>query len=511
MYIQKHLVTGSYGWSMKNNLLFTSITLCIILFFCLLAVAHNPFIDFLSINDTILSELLAYFPGRELYLHSFLVIVFLLSGITLSQLTVQCQNAERKVSKKDRELLILHSAASVSASSHDVHDFLENVLNELLSYLNANYGFIHLIKQDSDKASMFADAEMPVRLKKGLASIPLDHPLIVNIMEMSALSRKTEKSHVLEVKPDIFPGLDLDNVIAIPMVARNAVTGFFMFSLKKQLKLNEDDAYVLESVGKLAGITVENIQLLEKTTKAYEELKSLEKMKDEFVSNVTHELKTPLISIKGYSEIMYEGMLGDMNEKQKHGLKVIVSNSERLNRLIESLLHMNAFQFKKQHVFSPLSLADVMGNALKSLSFKVEEKGMILNTNYDKRLHFIYGNAELLKQLFVYLIDNAVKFSPYRSHIGICAYEESGSMHVEVSDNGIGIPENQISKIFERFYQVDGSMTRNYGGNGLGLYLAKNIVDVHKGNIWVESREGVGTKVHVSLPLYEEGEHIVPI
>ncbi len=495
---------------MRNNLFFTSITLCIILFFCLLALTQDPFIDFLFINDAFISGLLAYFPGRELYLHSFIVIVFLLSGVTLSQLTVQCQNAERKVSKKDRELLILHSAASVSASSYDVHDFLENVLNELLSYLNANYGFIHLIKQDSDNAVMFVDAETPVLLKKGLTSIPLDHPLIVSIIEMNSLSRKTEKAHVLEVKSDIFPELGMDNIIAIPMVARNEVTGFFMFSLKKQLKLNEDDSYVLESVGKLAGITVENIQLLEKTTKAYEELKSLEKMKDEFVSNVTHELKTPLISIKGYSEIIYEGMLGDLNEKQKQGLKVIVSNSERLSRLIESLLHMNALQFKKQHVFSPLSMVDVMDNAMKSLSFKVEEKGLLLNASYDKRMHFIYGNTELLKQLFIYLIDNAVKFSPKGGRIGICAYEESGIMHAEVSDNGIGIPENHISKIFERFYQVDGSMTRNYGGNGLGLYLAKNIVDVHKGNIWVESREGVGTKVHVSLPLYAEDGHTVP-
>ena len=494
---------------MRKSLFLTSVIISIITFLCLLLIIPDPLITAILSSNSIFSELLIYLPGRELYLHSFIVIVFLLSGLTFSQLTFQCQKAERKADKKDRELLILHSTASISASSLDVNDFLNDVLNELLSYLGANYGFIYLIKKDTGKAVLFADAEAPVRLKKALANIPLDHPVVVNITEMNGLSKQIKRTHVLEVESDLFPEMDMDKIIAIPMVARKAVTGFFMFSMRQQVQLSEEDAYVLESVGKLAGITVENIQLLENTTKAYEELKSLDKMKDEFVSNVTHELKTPLISIKGYSEIMYEGMLGDLNEKQKQGMKVIVSNSERLNRLIESLLHMNAFQFKKQHVFSPLSLGDVMESTIKSLSLKIEEKGMILNTNYEKSLHFIYGNTELLKHLFIYLLDNAIKFSPYGSRVGIWAYEESGSMHVEVSDNGIGIPENQIPKVFERFYQVDGSMTRNYGGNGLGLYLAKNIVEIHKGEIWLESREGVGTKAHVLLPLYDENGQVV--
>lgn len=492
---------------MRNNLFFVSITMCILLFVCLSALIQVPFTE-LSIlsDDNIPPALLAYLPGGELYLHSFILIIFLLSGVTLSQLTVQYQRAEKKVSKKDRELLILHSASSISASSHDVDEFLENVLDELFFYLDAKYGFVHLIRSDADKAVLFKDIQTPAHLKKGLASIPVDHPFLVRLLGVDKLSRTMETPYVLTEVPELFPEQNMDDIIVIPMIARNALTGFFTFSLKGQLKISEDDSYVLESVGKLAGITVENIQLLEKTTKAYEDLKSLERMKDEFVSNVTHELKTPLISIKGYSEIMYEGMLGDLNEKQKHGLKVIVSNSERLNRLIESLLHMNAFQFKKQHVFAPLSLADVLDNALKGLSSKIEEKGMLLNTIYEKRVHFVYGNGELLKQLFVYLIDNAVKFSPYGGRISISASEENGNMHIEVSDNGIGIPENQLSKVFERFYQVDGSMTRNYGGNGLGLYLAKNIVEVHKGSIWIESTEGVGTKVHVLLPLYDENE-----
>ncbi|TGC11457.1 ATP-binding protein [Methanolobus halotolerans] len=442
--------------------------------------------------------------ANELYLPSFIFVVFMFSGITVAGMSTKCEVAERRASKKDRDLLILHSATSISASSLDGETFLHDVLNELISYLGANYGFIHMIRHDLGKAVMVADAEAPIQMKRSIGNISLDHPLASGILQDRDSSQKTGTAPVITTGPELHPEIDSGNFIAFPMIARNQAIGFFMFSVKQDCQLNEEDLCVLESVGKLSGITVENIGLLEKTTKAYDELKSLDQMKDEFVSNVTHELKTPLISIKGYSEIMYEGMLGELNEKQLHGLKVIVSNSERLYTLIESLLHMNAFQFKKQHVFSPLCLTDVLENAILSLSFKTGEKRMLLDKIYGKNMRFVFGNTEILKQLFAYLLDNAIKFSPESGKVKISVFEEGEYMHVEISDNGVGIPENHLPRIFERFYQVDGSMSRSYGGNGLGLYLSKNIVEVHRGRIWIESTEGVGTTAHILLPAYVE-------
>ncbi|MDW7732488.1 MAG: ATP-binding protein [Methanolobus sp.] len=462
------------------------------------------FVNSLLLGNGSFFSQLTHISLKELYIPSFIFIIFMFSGITVAGMSTKCEVAERKASKKDRDLLILHSATSISASSLDTDAFLHNVLNEVLSYMGANYGFIHMIRHDLGKAVLVADAEAPTQVKRSMGSISLEHPLLSDILEMDSSGKQAGKPLAVTMGLDIDLGMNSGNFVVFPMVARNQTIGFFMFSVEQDCPLNKEDLYVLESVGKLAGITVENIELLEKTTKAYEELKSLDQMKDEFVSNVTHELKTPLISIKGYSEIMYEGMLGELNEKQRHGLKVIVSNSERLYSLIESLLHMNAFQFKKQHVFSPLCLTDVLENAVINLSFKIGEKRMFLEKNYKKNMRFVYGNTEILKQLFVYLLDNAIKFSPESATIEISVSEENEWMHIEISDNGVGIPENHLPRIFERFYQVDGSMSRSYGGNGLGLYLSKNIVEVHGGKIWIESTEGVGTTVHVLLPVYTE-------
>ncbi|MEZ5334972.1 MAG: HAMP domain-containing sensor histidine kinase [Methanolobus sp.] len=247
---------------------------------------------------------------------------------------------------------------------------------------------------------------------------------------------------------------------------------------------------------------MENIRLLEETRKAYEELKSLDRMKDEFVANITHELKTPLISIKGYSELIYDGVLGDLDEKQQHCMKIIVSNSERLERLIESLLNMNSIYFEKENTFSPVYMKDIIDNAANSLSMKVEDKNATIIKEYSEGSHLAYGSGELLKNLFVYILDNAIKFSENGSGITVSINDCPDHIQVSITDHGIGIPEECMENIFDRFYQVDGSATRIYGGNGLGLYLARNIVDLHCGSIKVESEEGKGTVVHVSIPSF---------
>jgi signal transduction histidine kinase len=252
---------------------------------------------------------------------------------------------------------------------------------------------------------------------------------------------------------------------------------------------------------------VENIRLLNETRKSYEELKSLDRMKDEFVANITHELKTPLISIKGYSEVIYEGLLGELEDKQKECMKIIVSNSERLERLIESLLNMNSLYFEKYHVLAPIYLKDVIDNAITSLSMKTEEKEINIIKVCPSDMHLVYGNSEFLKYLFVYILDNSIKFSSKGSKVTITVTESDTSTHIIVADNGIGIPGACMDRIFDRFYQVDGSATRIYGGNGLGLYLSKNIVELHSGSIEVESEEGVGTTVNISIPLFNPDIH----
>ncbi|MCD4806419.1 MAG: GAF domain-containing protein [Methanococcoides sp.] len=235
-------------------------------------------------------------------------------------------------------------------------------------------------------------------------------------------------------------------------------------------------------------------------SEANEELKSLDKMKDEFISNVSHELKTPLVSIIGYSELIYEGTLGNVRDQQKNALETILRNSKRLRRLVDSLLHMSLTQAEAiEYVFEPVQIAEIIDDAITDMIPLINEKNLTIKKDVPDNLSDIRGDEHKLTDLFTHLIDNAVKFTP-SGEITLETYEEEDSLHIKVSDTGIGIAKDLIPHLFQKFYQVDSSIRRKYGGTGLGLYICKNIVEAHNGEIWGESEENVGTTVHARLP-----------
>lgn len=239
----------------------------------------------------------------------------------------------------------------------------------------------------------------------------------------------------------------------------------------------------------------------EELSKANEELKSLDRMKDEFLSNLRHELTTPLIPIKGYSELMFDGALGDLNERQHDAMEKIMLSSERLKRLIDSLLYVSITEGGNvDYTFIPLRLTEVLESAINDRSPEITSKGHTIEKDLPCDLPLIEGDLDYLRNVFVNLIDNSVKFTPDKGIIKISASNEDDHAHLQIADNGIGIGDTEILNIFNRFYQVDGSSTRKYGGNGLGLYICKKIIEAHKGEIWAESRQGEGTTVHVTLP-----------
>lgn len=244
-------------------------------------------------------------------------------------------------------------------------------------------------------------------------------------------------------------------------------------------------------------------QYAEDLAQANEELTSLDRMKDEFLSNLRHELKTPLIPIKGYSELMYEGSLGELNQKQKDAMEKVMLSSERLKRLIDSLLYVSITEGGNvEYTFLPLRMSEVIDSAIRDRSPEIASKRHEIERSIPSDLPLIEGDLEYLQEVFVNVIDNSVKFTQEDGKIGISVVLEEGKkLHIKVSDDGIGISEENLPLIFNRFYQADGSSTRNYGGNGLGLYICKKIIMAHNGQIWAESREGEGTDIHILLPV----------
>lgn len=236
------------------------------------------------------------------------------------------------------------------------------------------------------------------------------------------------------------------------------------------------------------------------------ELRKLESMRTEFVANVSHELKTPLTSIKGFVETL---KMSDMEDRQDNMrfLNIIEEEANRLYRLINDILSLSELEqkkivIKKEEINVEKSIIEVL-SILKGQS---KGKNIELSMNIREELKDLKGDSDKIKQMLINLIDNAIKYTPENGKVTVEAYnlsEEDGSDNVviKVTDNGIGIPKQHIPRLFERFYRVDKARSRKVGGTGLGLAIVKHIVILFNGKIEVYSEVGKGTEFKITLPV----------
>lgn len=240
----------------------------------------------------------------------------------------------------------------------------------------------------------------------------------------------------------------------------------------------------------------------EKLSMANEKLKSLDRLKNEFLSNISHELKTPLVSIIGYTELVNGGSIGIVNNKQKKALGVVTRNSKKLKHLIESLLYMTKAQSGTvEYTFEQVNISEIVKDTIVDMKIMAANKGLTIEKQVPYDLPLINGDKDKLTNMLNSLVDNAIKFTNPGGKITLTASEENGNLHIIVNDTGIGIAKQFRPNLFKKFYQIDSSTTRRYGGTGLGLYISKHIAEVHNGKIWIESEENVGTTVHVTIPI----------
>ncbi|PKM81649.1 MAG: phosphate regulon sensor histidine kinase PhoR [Firmicutes bacterium HGW-Firmicutes-14] len=228
--------------------------------------------------------------------------------------------------------------------------------------------------------------------------------------------------------------------------------------------------------------------------------REVERMKTDFVANVSHELRTPLTSIKGFVETLLDGAMEDP-VTARHFLGIINDESDRLNRLIIDLLSLSRIEAKQQEVhLVALDMKSVINNTLSVLSPQANEKKLSLDVDIIKPLPVIRADKDMIGQLLINLVDNAVKYTPEGGGIGIRAEAWNSGVKVTVSDTGIGIPRESMPRLFERFYRVDKARSREMGGTGLGLAIVKHILEVHGGTIKVKSRLGMGSTFTFYLP-----------
>ena len=227
----------------------------------------------------------------------------------------------------------------------------------------------------------------------------------------------------------------------------------------------------------------------------------LENMRKEFVATVSHELRTPLTSIRGYSETIADG--DNLTDEQiKRFATVINEEANRMGRLVGDLLQLSRFDYNKVTWKKMMfDIEELSEKVIEKMQILAEEKNHTLRLVKSIGIPKIYADPDAIEQVLVNIITNSIKYTPDNGRIELCLKYEDGRVYIKILDNGIGIPEEDLSRIFERFYRVDKARSRKMGGTGLGLSIVKEIVDGNNGTIDIKSKVNQGTEVIISLPV----------
>lgn len=300
-------------------------------------------------------------------------------------------------------------------------------------------------------------------------------------------------------------------------------SGGFLFAGTDQpdVAVNAGDEEVITILANQIGQAIENARLFDKTwrsqqelekkveertrqlTLALEDVNKISRRKSDFISSVSHELRTPLTSVKGYAAILLEEKLGALPEAVKERLKKINQHSDELVHMVNDLLDIARIESGKVTMkMEEQDLNALAASAIDLIAIQCKNKNIELASDIQKGIPHITADRNQIERVLINLLGNAVKFTPEKGKITLKARITKDKMlQVDISDTGIGIPPEAAGAVFDEFYRVDNPINQQVKGTGLGLSLVKNIVEAHKGKIWVESKVGKGSTFSFTLPL----------
>lgn len=296
--------------------------------------------------------------------------------------------------------------------------------------------------------------------------------------------------------------------MCVPLRINGEVIGVLDSEHHEINAFSQTDLQLLEALAGQISLSLERIRLLADTERRAQELaetlqqqEELARLRDQFVQNVSHEFRTPLAIVSGYIEILHSGDLGPLPEAYREPVEVIARRTQMLTRLVEDLTSLLNLQ-EQRNDFTTIYVGDVLNASYPALHAKALAQQLELEWDVAPNLPPIYGEETLLRTMITSLVDNAVKFTP-QGKVSVSAQADETTLTLRIRDTGIGIPLEQQARIFDRFYQVDGSSSRRFGGTGLGLALVKEIAELHGGEISFESAPQQGTSFMVRIPLHK--------
>ncbi|MGC8785876.1 MAG: ATP-binding protein, partial [Anaerolineae bacterium] len=443
----------------------------------------------------------AAIEALKLGLDDFLLKPFSLDDLRTAVAKVLSRKRLEKENERLKALIPLFQLSQTFISVTDLDELLKQVLQVAVQETAANIGVL-MLKDETD-----GRLEICGLVTERGAQPPRQEYRINEQLAWNAL--QSEQPLIWRAGPGqgsffVSEAVNkrITTAVALPLVVKGEKIGILgLAKEKKEHAFVRSDLELLSVLASQAAIAIQNARLFTRLRNAYEQLKELDRMKSDFISTVSHELRSPLHSISGYVQLLLDGKAPD-KATQQECLEIVYRQTQHLTNLINDLLDASRMEsaslvLQKEPVQMYLAVQEVLAD-LQPLA---EQAQITLTNHLTPDLPVVFGDKERLKQVVRNLVHNAIKFTPKGGHVTISATVEPGRIVVSVQDDGIGIPAEALPRLFERFYQVDSSSTRRAGGTGLGLYICKQIVTAHGGEIWVKSQVGKGSTFSFTLPL----------
>lgn len=434
----------------------------------------------------------------------------MLAGVEESQ-RLRKQLLQQSQAHAERLSLLNYIGRSVSTTLN-LDQLLEVIYHEVTSVLQSDAFFIALYDLDA------GTIEYRVSIDQGCRLPPSREPLNAGLSaHVIATRRSLLIRDYTEAQGSLPQGILWGSMrppaawLGVPLLIGTEAAGLICVQSYTPGVYTAADQELLETIADSVAMALEHARLYASLQDANTQLESAIQAKDEMIQNVSHELRTPLTTIRGFTEALSEGLLGDLVEEQQHAIQLIGQRTADLIRLVNGLLTLQTFTAGSLRP-GPIQAATLLQNVAENwralgstqVSIQVQALGPDL---------VVYADRDYLREVLDQLMNNALKFTPAGGQICLSAEDAGGWVRLAVSDTGIGIPAEKLNLIFERFYQVNGTTRRTYGGAGIGLAVARKIVEAHGGRIWAESPGllGCGTTFVMALLQLQPEEPRLPV
>jgi signal transduction histidine kinase/DNA-binding response OmpR family regulator len=379
-------------------------------------------------------------------------------------------------------------------STVDVDTLLHHVLELAQEETQSDLGILFL--RNEEEISEHMHPSLSAQDKKAQ---PLRRELANWIMQHQRFLSTSRGEPFQEQFKTLFEALEVEFLVGLPLIAQEGKSLGALVLGKRSEPFAAADGEFLQVMCGQAAIAIRNAHLFQEIQRAYNELKKLDHLKSEFINIAAHELRTPLAILLGYASVMVEE---DATEVDRGRLDVIIRNAMRLGSLIDDMLNLSYLETGQAKLeLEEILLGDVIQEAIIDAKLMVREKSLDVQVKVPVDLPPLLSDRRKLDLIVMNLLSNAIKYTDEGGQISIEARQEGNKVAVAIRDTGAGIPPEAHDRIFDRFYQVEDSLTRQHGGIGLGLAIVKNLVELCQGRIWVESEVGKGSTFIFEIPL----------